>query len=429
MKKTIFCSTHLSDVHARIDRTNTVFLDSSMHNDVGNHSYLALRAYDIRTPYGSSLKEVLDSVDSETYEDPLEGAYFGYISYDYGLKMKVMDSVHEIYEPAFVMSRFDIVMTEDIKNSEITIHCFGNTDDMDAEMDYAEKLIRTSSVGNMPSAKGYRVKTLTSGPEFQDAVKKAIELMVAGEYYVINITHMITVESDTDPFDAFSRLRNISPSPFGAYIDICGTQIISSSMELLLEISGNNVYTRPIKGTMPRYDSEEEDRKSLENLLHSDKDRSELLMITDLERNDLNLSCKPGTVRVNRFFSPEEYSTVFHTVSDVSGVLRDGISLYETAENIFPGGSITGAPKIACMKSVDVLEKTNRGIYTGSICMFSSERTVMNIAIRTMVHKNGVYTMGVGGGITVESDPEAEYRETMQKAVAMLKALGESDDT
>ena len=148
-------------------------------------------------------------------------------------------------------------------------------------------------------------------------------------------------------------------------------------------------------------------------------------MVTDMERNDMNRFCVPGSVEVKGFFHPEEYSTLYHTVSDVTGTVEEGVGIGRMVECMFPGGSITGAPKHASMLAIDQLEDSRRGLYTGSIGLFSKERTVMNITIRTMVHRDGMYEMGIGGGITYESDADSELRETEQKGLAMRRALND----
>jgi para-aminobenzoate synthetase component 1 len=200
--------------------------------------------------------------------------------------------------------------------------------------------------------------------------------------------------------------------------------IISSSPERFLKITNKIVETRPIKGTRPRGRTLKEDNSYKEELINSEKDKAELLMIVDLERNDLSRVCKPGTVKVTELFKLEEYSTVFHLVSTVRGELKDEIDGVECMRFCFPGGSITGTPKIRAMEIIDELEGIKRGLYTGSIGYFSFDGNVdFNIIIRTMVKiKDKVY-IGVGGGITWESREADEYQETLDKAKALLKVL------
>jgi para-aminobenzoate synthetase component 1 len=296
---------------------------------------------------------------------------------------------------------------------------------MDAEKEMAmiSEAVSGSGPHTVPAGKGISHLRVADPEHYKESVRKASEIMKAGDVYVMNLTHTIEAVSDSDPFGAFLRLRGISPSPYGAYMDMNGMQIISSSMELLIDIDGDLAVTRPIKGTAPRTGDASADAASLKKLMSSDKERSELLMVTDLERNDMNRFCVPGSVKVDGFFVPEEYATVFHTVSEISGRVREGIGTGDMISCMFPGGSVTGAPKLSAMKHIDLSEGCGRGIYTGTLCMLSGRRSVMNIAIRTMVHRNGIYRIGVGSGITWESDPDGEYEETMYKAKAMLRSL------
>ena len=245
-----------------------------------------------------------------------------------------------------------------------------------------------------------------------------------GDIYIANMTRQIKIESDRKPYDIFCYLRKHNPSPFGVYFNDGDFQIVSASPERFLEVRNGIVETRPIKGTRKRGSTTEEDillKKELEN---SKKDKSELLMIVDLERNDLNRVCKAGSVNVSELFNVEEYATVFHLVSTVRGELKDDKTVIDLLKSTFPGGSILGAPKIRAMEIIDKLEHSQRGLYTGSMGYLTLNGDCdLNIVIRTLVHKNGIYNLGVGGGITYESNPEFEYEETEQKAKALIDAI------
>ncbi|UAL07256.1 MAG: anthranilate synthase component I family protein [Candidatus Methanogranum gryphiswaldense] len=423
------------DIYSRIDRQNTVFLDSSMRNDLGRFSFIGLIPY--RTIVFQDFTKVDGTMKGTTFLDEMDNeigscdrspafadCLMGYISYDHGSSiMGIRSEYNKNNVPECVLIRFDVVIVEDHLNKTTEVFCNGRVKDPDSEIDHIMGII--SSVGDhtIPRGKGYRLVSDVKKQDYLRSIMKAKELMIDGEMYVMNMTHTMEVRSDSDPFGTFLRLRKISPSPFGAYMDIEGIQIISSSMELLAEIKDNRIRTRPIKGTVPKTGDPQTDAENLKKLRSSDKERSELLMISDLERNDLNRFCVPGSVKVEGFMIPEEYSTVFHTVSEISGIVREGVTVGEIVSCMFPGGSVTGAPKQNAMKYIDDLEDRRRGIYTGTICILSPGRSTMNIAIRTMVHKDGAYTIGVGGGITFESDPEEEYMETLQKAKAMLESL------
>lgn len=238
------------------------------------------------------------------------------------------------------------------------------------------------------------------------------------------MTQQLTIESEKPPLDVFYDLRKNNPSPFGGYLDFGDYQIVCASPERFLKMKDRHVNTRPIKGTRKRGVTSEEDEMLRRELQDSGKDKSELLMIVDLERNDLNRVCTPGSVKVTELFTVEAYATVFHLVSDIEGKLEEGKNVMDLLKAAFPGGSITGAPKYRAMEIIDELEHGKRNLYTGSIGYLTLDGSCdFNIVIRTALHKNGKYHLGVGGGITAESDLEFEYEETLQKAKAILDAL------
>ena len=350
----------------------------------------------------------------------------GFITYDQGLEMHGIQSKHpETDLPEFILADFDIIIEEDHVGKELTLICRGRVMPPEEERELVMDLVERASEPNVPDITPPSSVTLSPGSDFIQSVEKARQMMADGEFYVVNLSRRLKIRSDANPFDVFLGLRRISPSPFGAYIDLNGIRVISSSMELLLDVSDGKAWTRPIKGTVPRTGDIQKDEGYLQQLLSSNKDCSELLMVTDMERNDMNRFCVPGSVEVKSFFHPEEYSTLYHTVSDITGTVEEGTGIGRMVECMFPGGSITGAPKHASMLAIDQLEDSRRGLYTGSIGLFSKERTVMNITIRTMVHRDGMYEMGIGGGITYESDADSELRETEQKGLAMRRALND----
>jgi para-aminobenzoate synthetase component 1 len=251
-----------------------------------------------------------------------------------------------------------------------------------------------------------------------------IRYIIDGDIYIANMTRRIHVKSRIDPYEFFCRLRRENPSPFGAYLDYGHAQIICASPERFLLLKDGLVSTRPIKGTRPRGKTPPEDEALRQELIDSEKDRSELLMIVDLERNDLSRVCELDSVEVTELFALEEYATVFHLVSTVKGRLASDNDVCDLLESAFPGGSITGAPKHRAIQIIDELENSARGLYTGSIGYIGLDGSCdMNIVIRTAVFDGSSYEIGVGGGITAESDVIAEYDETSQKAKALLSAL------
>ncbi|MCI5973980.1 anthranilate synthase component I family protein [Methanomethylophilus alvi] len=401
-------------IYSSMDRRDTVFLDSSMG---GGRSYIGLMPHRVFLPGESDAVEVLDGMSDDD-------VLMGYLSYDYGLFLHGISSIHPKTQiPDFILADFDVVIEEDPVGKRLHVTCRGRVMPVCDEERFVMRLVEGASPPEDIPGHGYDVVSDMSRSDFVRSVEEARSMMAEGEFYVINLSRSISVRSSSDPFGTFLRLRRLSPSPFGAYADLCGIQIASSSMEMLLDHRDGVVRTRPIKGTSPRTGDSKKDRDSLSALLSSDKDRSELLMVTDMERNDMNRFCVPGSVDVGSFFRPEVYSTLYHTVSDVVGRVREGVRTGEMVSCMFPGGSVTGAPKEVCMEAIDSLEACRRGIYTGSMGIFSAHMTEMSITIRTMVHSGDTYTIGVGSGITYESDPDAEYDETSLKALAMLRSL------
>lgn len=256
------------------------------------------------------------------------------------------------------------------------------------------------------------------------AVQQAREYIAAGDIFQVNLSQRLTAEINFPPWELYSRLRKVNPAPFASYLKYPGLTIVGASPERFLSLSGHLVETRPIKGTRPRGRDEISDLAMREELWNSSKDRAELTMIIDLERNDLGRVCEIGTVRVPELFCLEEYSTVFHLVSTVVGKLAPEKNVVDLLRAAFPGGSITGAPKIRAMEIIDELEPVRRGVYTGSIGWIGFHGDAdLNIVIRTFVIKDGQAHIQVGGAVTADSVPEKEYEETLDKARALIKAL------
>lgn len=257
------------------------------------------------------------------------------------------------------------------------------------------------------------------------AIERVRKYIEEGDCYQANISQRFTARSSLAPADMYLGLRSISPAPFAAYIDTGRARILSSSPERFLSLRGNLAQTRPIKGTRPRGSTSGEDERLAQELAESEKDRAENVMIVDLLRNDLSRVCLPNTVKVMKLCEVEKFPTVFHLTSTIEGRLRPGAGPVELLRNTFPGGSVTGAPKIRAMEIIDELEPDPRGAYCGAIGYIGFDGGMdTNVAIRTMTSKDGEYSFHAGGGITYLSDPQAEYQETLDKAKAMLEATG-----
>ena len=256
------------------------------------------------------------------------------------------------------------------------------------------------------------------------AVNRVREYIAAGDVFQVNLSQRFEADLEIPSYELYKRLRTINPAPFASYLHFPDVAVVSASPERFLKVRGDLVETRPIKGTRPRGRNHVEDERLTHELTHSAKDRAENMMIVDLERNDLGRVCRYGTVKVTELAILETFPTVFHLTSTVMGRLRRGTSNIDLLKATFPGGSITGAPKVRAMEIIDELEPTRRSVYTGSIGYLGfNEDMDINIVIRTFLIKEGKAYFQAGGGIIYDSDPEAEYMETLDKAKALIQAL------
>lgn len=430
------------------DEKDVAFLDSSLVNDLGCYSLIGLVPY-----HTVSVAQGQLQVDGKSHEGtaetylkpylkkhyqanrtslPLTAGAIGYVSYDYGLALHGMKSRHT---PAFPLPDmkwvfYDFFIIEHRQSHTVWFAANGQTMPAEALLAQMEEKIRTR-LQERPSSRtsenpqyALAVQADSTPESYRKALQKLRDYLFAGDVYVTNFTSTLTVQSCCPPYTFFSRLRRDNPSPFGAYLQYGSYQIISASMERLLCLRDDQIETRPIKGTRRRGKTPTEDKKLRQELAQSQKDQSELLMIVDLERNDLHKICRPGSVSVPTLFAIEPYATVFHLVANVTGTLRPGQTAIDALMALFPGGSITGAPKRRAMEIIDELEFSRRQLYTGTIGYLSLNGNCdLNIIIRTAVHHDDRYTIGVGGGITAESDVHFEYEEIWQKAKALLSAL------
>ena len=426
------------------------FLDSSLVNEFGRWSILGLRPYktlikeqdgsftedgasrqdtDFETRLGEFLR--LHRDENETALPIVSGA-IGYFSYDYGREHMGVPSAEQDVEPipqARVVF-YDLLLIEDCREKRVWLSACGQTEDAPALLARFRWDIERGMEEGFPALPdAHATKPVTVRPNFEKeeykaAVDRMIRYIIEGDIYIANMTQRLDVVSDREPLAIFEHLRTHNPSPFGGYLDCGDHQIICASPERFLRLRDGVVETRPIKGTRKRGETPEEDEALRRELEQSENDKSELLMIVDLERNDLNRVCRPGSVEVTELFTVETYATVFHLVSNIRGELAQGSDVTDLLRAAFPGGSITGAPKYRAMEIIDELEHGKRGLYTGSIGYLTLDGECdLNIVIRTALHRDGHYHLGVGGGITSESDLEFEYEETLQKAKAVLEAL------
>jgi len=262
--------------------------------------------------------------------------------------------------------------------------------------------------------------------KFIQMVERARQYIAEGDIYQVNLSQRFETPFEIPPELFLYKLYQTQPVPFACCLDFGGFQLLSGSMELFLRKSGRHLTTRPIKGTRRRGRNKQEDQELRRELLKSEKERAENLMIVDLMRNDLGRVCEFGSVRVKNLFKVEPYSTLYQMVSEVDGKLRDGVTVEEIIRNTFPPGSVTGAPKRRAMEIIDELEPHLRGPYCGAIGLFMPNGDfTLSVAIRVLAASGGAGTFWVGGGIMWDSVPEFEHEETLVKAQAMMKALSQ----
>ncbi len=283
---------------------------------------------------------------------------------------------------------------------------------------------------SIPTNRSFNAGKLTTEMKksrFKNMVRRAKEYIAAGDIYQANLSQRFSFSYEGSGLELYNKLRAINPSPFSCFLKAGDLEIVSSSPERLIRKRGRVCETRPIAGTCPAHGAASRLAIWRKKLLQSDKERAEHLMLVDLERNDLGRVCDYRSVKVEEFMTLERYSHVVHLVSKVKGRLRKGKEALDVIRAMFPGGTITGCPKIRCMEIIDELEPVRRGVYTGSLGYIDLRGDMdLNIVIRTIFLRKGKGHLQVGAGIVHDSDPEKEYEETLHKAEALVKALREA---
>jgi para-aminobenzoate synthetase component I len=358
---------------------------------------------------------------------PFCGGLSGYLSYDFGTRLERLPETagDDLHLPHARMGLYDWAVVTDHR-ARTTHVVFHPSVIADRQADLCSRL-QSSTMAKTD----FRLRRAFSHAVTEGQYRKAIEriqaYITAGDCYQVNYAQRFSSEYRGDPWHAYQALRSACPTPFSAYLSLGNEQaILSLSPERFIAADSGHVETRPIKGTRPRGMTPEDDRAFAEELLCSEKDRAENLMIVDLLRNDLGRSCTPGTVRVPELFALESYPNVHHLVSSVKGMLAPDKDVFDLLASSFPGGSITGAPKIRAMEIIDELEPTRRGPYCGSILYIDVRgRMDSSISIRTLLAWKGQIHCWGGGGIVADSQWRSEYEESITKVRVLLDTLAE----
>ena len=436
------------------------FLDSGMDpHKLGRYSFIGSRPFMVLNCRGKEcsitrgdkstqqpgnpfdiLGRLLDEYRLDCADSPLPfiGGAMGYLSYDlcHFIEKLPSTAIDDLQLPECYFAFYDLVIGWDHLEDRCYVISSGLPEtDEDKRMTLAsERLSQAKSLlasapqpdcQPQPASEAAELSGNFSRDEYIDAVEAARNHIIAGDIFEVNLSQRFQARLNVSPYQLYQRLRSINPAPFAAYLGFDKVQVVSASPERFIRRLGDWVETRPIKGTRRRGCNQAEDEALAKELLASQKDRAENIMIVDLERNDLGRVCRYGTVEVTELAILEVFPTVFHLTSTVTGRLNLGRGVVDLLKAIFPGGSITGAPKVRAMEIIDELEPTRRSVYTGGIGYIGFNGDLdLNIVIRTFLVKDGMAYFQAGGAVTYDSDAAAEYQETLDKARALLDALG-----
>jgi para-aminobenzoate synthetase component I len=376
----------------------------------------------------------------EAVKDPdlpdFQGGAIGYISYDYARYVETLPELasDDLSIPDLYFMVFNDVYVYDHHNEMLYIITHYEDEAFEEAKDRLEtlKLLweKHDEINNQ-NEKEYdssnsgdaSLNVSLTEEDFKVAVEKIKDYISQGDIFQVNLSVRQSQRLRVHPLDVYTSLREVNPSPYMAYIEEPTFQIVSGSPELLIKKADSEVSTRPIAGTRSRGKDEQEDERLAQELIENEKERAEHVMLVDLERNDLGRVCEYGSVEVNEFMVIERYSHVMHIVSNVRGTMSSEYDAYNVIDAVFPGGTITGAPKVRTMEIIEELEPVRRGLYTGSIGWIGYNGDMeLNIAIRTMTVHEGYAYIQAGAGVVIDSNPASEYKESLKKAKALWKA-------
>ncbi|MEA1996143.1 MAG: anthranilate synthase component I [Gemmatimonadota bacterium] len=392
------------------------------------------------------LKEWVKRYEPEHIEGlpRLQSGLVGYFSYDsvrYFEEIPCTKPDPLGFPDCFLMAADRVIVFDHVKHTLYVIVSAFIEDDIDPALVYEESceklrwiVRRINEIVLVPqhisiegSGPGLETSSNTTQEEFEEMVRRSKEYIRKGDIFQVVLSQRLCTEIKGDPFDVYRALRRVNPSPYMFYLKFGDLKVAGSSPEVLVRVEDDVVTTRPLAGTRPRGATEAEDLRLEKELLADPKERAEHVMLVDLGRNDLGRICRYGTVRVTEQMEVERYSHVMHIVSNVEGELAKGVSALDVLGACFPAGTVSGAPKVRAMEIIDELEKEARGIYSGAVGYIDfSGNLDFCITIRTIVIKGSRAYVQAGAGLVADSDPAAEYRETLNKAEALLKAIEHS---
>ncbi|RFU66900.1 anthranilate synthase component I family protein [Peribacillus saganii] len=402
--------------------------------------------------YRDGMKEILEGdpllsmkkwmaarkIDKQEGYPDFQGGAIGFLSYDYIRYIEDIPAISEddLQTPDLYFLIFDEAAVFD-HQEEVLWLIYTGEDEATAEKSLFEmeeqwKLKADKLDKNETNTAAWKTAENLSvsmeAEQFQNAAERVRDYIAQGDVFQVNLSVRQSKKLFVPAMEVYECLREINPSPYMAYIQTPGFQVVSGSPELLIKKQDNLISTRPIAGTRSRGKTREEDERLANELIQNEKERAEHVMLVDLERNDLGKVSKFGSVQVNEFMTIEKYSHVMHIVSNVQGELEESEDAYSAVRAVFPGGTITGAPKVRTMEIIEELEPVRRGLYTGSIGWISDSGDMeLNIVIRTMVVQDGVGHVQAGAGVVIDSNPRYEYKEALKKAAAMWKAKEEAE--
>ncbi|MDO8728181.1 MAG: anthranilate synthase component I [Candidatus Methanoperedens sp.] len=361
------------------------------------------------------------------------GGAIGYCAYDmvYDCWLDIPAKKSNIPDAQFALTTKTVVFDHLTEKTYIVMTPFVFDDAKDAyraaleEARKLETIIKAARPIYVKQNKPSRITPNIKKSEYEDAVRVAKKHIIDGDIFQVVLSRRYEVTTDQTPLELYTELRSVNPSPYMYLFEFNGTGIIGASPETLLSVHKRKVIINPIAGTCPRGTTSDEDEKFAIEMLESDKERAEHVMLVDLGRNDVRMVSKGGTVKVDDFMSVLKYSHVQHIESTVSGMLRDECDQFDAIRAIFPAGTLSGAPKIRAMEIIHQLEKEARGIYGGGVGYYSWNGDAdFAIVIRTIIKNGRKAIVQAGAGIVADSDPEYEYNETERKMAAMIKAIG-----